>query len=135
MATPFRVKAVYEYTSPHEDDLNFPVGQIITVNEQEDDEFDLEEDRVDVELDFNDFCLVGRFLTDKSFNFNALKNQLAGLWRPVKGVNVKELSDRRYLFKFYHVLDLKRVLDGCLGYMKDSFCCYTIYSRGKHLQR
>ncbi|KAL2204841.1 hypothetical protein CC79DRAFT_921251 [Sarocladium strictum] len=39
MATPFRVKAVYEYTSPHEDDLNFPIGQIITVNEQEDDDW------------------------------------------------------------------------------------------------
>jgi hypothetical protein len=39
MATPFRVKAVYEYSSPHEDDLNFSVGQIITVNEQEDDDW------------------------------------------------------------------------------------------------
>ncbi|KAJ6444884.1 SH3 domain-containing protein [Purpureocillium lavendulum] len=36
MATPFRVKAVYEYSSPHEDDLNFPLGQVITVTEEED---------------------------------------------------------------------------------------------------
>lgn len=39
MAVPFRVKALYEYSSPHEDDLNFPVGQIITVNDDEDDEW------------------------------------------------------------------------------------------------
>ncbi|KAF1809264.1 hypothetical protein P152DRAFT_442178 [Eremomyces bilateralis CBS 781.70] len=33
---PFKVKAVYEYTSPHDDDLNFKDGQIITVTEEED---------------------------------------------------------------------------------------------------
>ncbi|PSK33973.1 SH3 domain-containing protein [Elsinoe australis] len=33
---PFKVKAVYEYSSPHEDDLSFPNGQIITVTEEED---------------------------------------------------------------------------------------------------
>ncbi|KAF2181411.1 hypothetical protein K469DRAFT_638528 [Zopfia rhizophila CBS 207.26] len=32
----FKVKAVYEYSSPHEDDLSFPAGQIITVTEEED---------------------------------------------------------------------------------------------------
>ena len=36
MATPpFKVKATYEYTSAHDDDLNFPLGQIITVTEEE----------------------------------------------------------------------------------------------------
>jgi hypothetical protein len=39
MATPFKVKAVYEYTSPHEDDLHFPTGQIITVTDEEDDDW------------------------------------------------------------------------------------------------
>ncbi|KAK2850575.1 hypothetical protein FQN49_005532 [Arthroderma sp. PD_2] len=33
---PFTVKAVFEYTSEHEDDLNFSIGQIITVTEEED---------------------------------------------------------------------------------------------------
>ena len=36
---PFKVKAVFEYTSPHDDDLHFPNGQIITVTEEEDDEW------------------------------------------------------------------------------------------------
>jgi hypothetical protein len=39
MSTPFKVKAVYEYTSPHEDDLHFPNGQIITVTEEEDEDW------------------------------------------------------------------------------------------------
>lgn len=38
-APPFRVKAVYDYTSPHEDDLKFANGQIITVTQVEDDDW------------------------------------------------------------------------------------------------
>ena len=39
MATPsppYQVKALYEYSSPHDDDLSFPNGQILTVTEEED---------------------------------------------------------------------------------------------------
>lgn len=35
-APPYRVKAVYDYKSPHADDLDFPNGQVITVIEEED---------------------------------------------------------------------------------------------------
>lgn len=36
---PYHVKAIYEYSSPHDDDLSFPQGQIINVTEEEDDEW------------------------------------------------------------------------------------------------
>ena len=36
---PFKVKAAYDYSSAHEDDLNFAEGQIITVTEIEDDDW------------------------------------------------------------------------------------------------
>ncbi|KAI4174248.1 MAG: hypothetical protein LQ343_002386 [Gyalolechia ehrenbergii] len=36
---PFQVKAVYEYSSPHDDDLSFPIGQVITVTEEEGDDW------------------------------------------------------------------------------------------------
>uniref|UniRef100_A0A8H7N530 SH3 domain-containing protein n=1 Tax=Bionectria ochroleuca TaxID=29856 RepID=A0A8H7N530_BIOOC len=39
MAALFRVKALYDYTSPHEDDLNFDIGQVITVTEEDDDDW------------------------------------------------------------------------------------------------
>lgn len=39
MATPFKVKAIYEYASEHDDDLKFSIGQIITVTEEEDDDW------------------------------------------------------------------------------------------------
>ncbi|KAF2029715.1 hypothetical protein EK21DRAFT_67151 [Setomelanomma holmii] len=35
----FKVKAVYDYSSPHEDDLNFKLGQVITVTEEEGDDW------------------------------------------------------------------------------------------------
>ncbi|KIW05970.1 uncharacterized protein PV09_03155 [Verruconis gallopava] len=38
-APPFKVKALYPYSSEHEDDLNFAEGQIITVTEIEDDDW------------------------------------------------------------------------------------------------
>lgn len=44
-----------------------------------------------VKIDFR-YCLVGRFLTDKVINFLAIKNIMASLWRPVKGVCIKDLS-------------------------------------------
>jgi hypothetical protein len=38
-AAMFRVKAVYDYASPHEDDLNFKQGQVISVTEEEGDDW------------------------------------------------------------------------------------------------
>jgi hypothetical protein len=35
----YKVKAVYDYASPHEDDLDFKVGQIISVTEEEGDDW------------------------------------------------------------------------------------------------
>ena len=36
---PFTVKAVFEYASDHDDDLNFAIGQIVTVTAVEDEEW------------------------------------------------------------------------------------------------
>ncbi|KAJ4294897.1 assembly of actin patch protein [Collariella sp. IMI 366227] len=35
----FKVKAIYDYASGHEDDLNFSIGQIITVTDEDDDDW------------------------------------------------------------------------------------------------
>ena len=36
---PFQVRSLYEYSSPHDDDLSFPNGQVITVTEEEGDDW------------------------------------------------------------------------------------------------
>ena len=60
----------------------------------------------------NDFCLVGKFLTDKTLDFTAMRNRLVNLWRPGKGIHIKDIPSNRYLFKFFHSVDMRRVLDG-----------------------
>ncbi|KAK6125540.1 hypothetical protein DH2020_040719 [Rehmannia glutinosa] len=55
------------------------------------------------------WCLVGRFLTERQLNFLAMKNTLASIWRPVKGVFIKELGPNLFLFQFFHELDILRV--------------------------
>ncbi|KAK6149692.1 hypothetical protein DH2020_017217 [Rehmannia glutinosa] len=56
------------------------------------------------------WCLVGRFLSDRQVNFTAMRNTMASVWRPVKGVFIKELGPNLFLFQFFHELDLSRVL-------------------------
>ena len=41
-----------------------------------------------------------------------MQQTLASLWRPGKSVYIKELETNRYLFQFYHELDIKRVIEG-----------------------
>ena len=52
-------------------------------------------------------CLIGRFLIDKNVNFVAMKHRLADLWRST----IKDINHSLYLFRFFHIVDLQRVLD------------------------
>ncbi|XP_074346769.1 uncharacterized protein LOC141685575 [Apium graveolens] len=58
------------------------------------------------------FVLVGRFISEKNINFNAMQNVMASLWRPREGMEVFELGGDRFSFVFYHVMDLQKVIDG-----------------------
>lgn len=49
----------------------------------------------------NTHVLVGRFLTDKSINFQAMQNVLASIWRPREGVEIHDLGERIYSFVFF----------------------------------
>lgn len=67
-----------------------------------------------VEDNINKFelCLVGRFLTVKNVNSKAMKSKLADVWRPAKGINIKDLKSGLFLFQFYHIDDMQWVLNG-----------------------
>lgn len=60
------------------------------------------------------FCLVGCFLTASVVNFQATRNTLANLRHPLKGVQISDLGDNRYLFKFFNEVDIHRVITGAL---------------------
>nr|KYP68844.1 Uncharacterized protein At4g02000 family [Cajanus cajan] len=55
--------------------------------------------------------LVGRFLSDRPIRTHIMKNRMASIWHPGKGVSISELKPGVFLFQFYHPLDLKRILD------------------------
>jgi 14-3-3 protein epsilon len=79
---------------------------------QEDDGFvfDLENGEAEV-VDFR-WCLVGRFLGDRAIHVNSMKVTMADVWRPVKGVKIKEATTGLFLFQFAHALDMEAVLQG-----------------------
>ena len=57
------------------------------------------------------YCLVGRFFTDKVINFPAMKSTMASLWRPSRGVCIKDLSATLFRFQFFHEIDINIVID------------------------
>ncbi|KAF4369309.1 hypothetical protein G4B88_020441 [Cannabis sativa] len=73
-------------------------------NEERDEEDDLAID--------SRWCLVGRMLTGKVSDFRIFQNLMADLWKPGKGMYAKQLDQNRFLFQFYHELDIKRVIEG-----------------------
>ncbi|KAH1097127.1 hypothetical protein J1N35_014048 [Gossypium stocksii] len=58
------------------------------------------------------FCLVGRCITDSVVHFPSLRNTMADFWHPIGGVCITDLGDKRYLFQFFHDVDVQRVLSG-----------------------
>lgn len=42
----------------------------------------------------------------------AMQHTMAALWKPGKGIFMKELDSNLYLFQFFHEIDVKRVLEG-----------------------
>lgn len=63
---------------------------------------------------FTPWSSVDMFLTDKLVNSQAMMNTLASMWRPVKGVHIRELGHNLFLFQFFHELDVQRVVGGGL---------------------
>ncbi|WOG99650.1 hypothetical protein DCAR_0519004 [Daucus carota subsp. sativus] len=58
------------------------------------------------------YVLIGRFLTEKNINFNAMQNVMASLWRPKEGMEVNDIGGMRYSFTFFHKMDIQKVIDG-----------------------
>lgn len=77
----------------------------LNVDDEENEEFSFDES-VEEEVNKYDFCLVGRYLTEKNINIRAMASKMADVWRPSMGVNIKEIDPGIFLFQFYHREDL-----------------------------
>ncbi|KAH1128991.1 hypothetical protein J1N35_000369 [Gossypium stocksii] len=58
------------------------------------------------------YCLVGRCLTESVVHFPSLRNTMADLWHLIGGICISDLGDKRYLFQFFHKVDVNRFLVG-----------------------
>lgn len=81
------------------------------IDDEENSELVFDEEAEDVTNKF-ETCLVGRFLTEKGLNVRAMKSKMADIWRPARGLNVKDLKPGIYLFQFYHIDDMEWVTNG-----------------------
>ncbi|XP_074356430.1 uncharacterized protein LOC141696143 [Apium graveolens] len=81
------------------------------IEDEENTELMFEEEAEDLSNKF-ELCLVGRFLTEKGLNVRAMKSKMADIWRPARGLNIKDLKPGVFLFQFYHGDDMDWVLNG-----------------------
>lgn len=49
-----------------------------------------------------DLCLIGCFLAVSVIHFSAMRSTMANLWHSVKGVQISNTGEKRFLFKFFH---------------------------------
>lgn len=73
----------------------------ITLEDEENEglAFEVTTEDLNVDQEINPhLCLVGRFLVDGVVDFPAMKQTMAALWRPGKGVFIKEIDVNLYLF-------------------------------------
>lgn len=89
------------------------IEDLANITLEDEDEGGLICEEASKEVAFEDrWCLVGRFITDGAVDFLAMQHTLASLWKPGRGVYIKELDANRFLFQFYHEIDVSRVLSG-----------------------
>lgn len=83
----------------------------LTINEEEEEILQIQVEQ-SAEREIEVFHLVGCFLTTSIIHFPAMKSIMENLWHPVRSVQIRDLGEKRYLFQFFHVMDMERVLKG-----------------------
>ncbi|KAK2423744.1 hypothetical protein QL285_034177 [Trifolium repens] len=56
--------------------------------------------------------LVGSLLTDKPVKFTAMRDCFVNHWRPGQNITVSAIEENKFLFQFYHLWDMERVVQG-----------------------
>lgn len=87
--------------------------QRLDLSKEEEEELIFEEETCDGNiLPDLDLCLVGRFLTNQSYDFNIMRSRMTSIWKPGKGVLFKDIGSDCFLIQFFHSLELNRVVEG-----------------------
>ncbi|GMI91327.1 hypothetical protein HRI_002802000 [Hibiscus trionum] len=80
----------------------------LAIEEDEDTGIQIEQNLLEQGISI-DNCFVGQFLTSAVIHFQSMKTTLSNVWRPLGGVSISDIGENRYLFRFYHKIDVDRV--------------------------
>lgn len=84
----------------------------LILDDEDGDDLDLKTAAMEVQPGTNHLAVVGSVLINKIVNFGVMRNTLLNLWHPDKGLYMQDFGQNRFLIQFFHVVDLRRVLDG-----------------------
>lgn len=59
-----------------------------------------------------DLLLIGKLLTERSFNVETFKRTMTSVWNPGHGLIIRVLSPNLFAFQFFHWKDKDRVFLG-----------------------
>ncbi|KAH1090915.1 hypothetical protein J1N35_018172 [Gossypium stocksii] len=59
-----------------------------------------------------DLCLMGCFLIASVVQFQAMRNTLPNLWHLLGGIEILDMGKKRFLFWFFHRVDIEKVVKG-----------------------
>lgn len=69
------------------------------------------EDELETRKTQSTYLLVGSLWSVRPFNHQVMMGMMKTLWRPLKGVDMKVLSDNRFLFTFHNRADIDQVME------------------------
>lgn len=84
----------------------------LTIDDEEEVVLDIEATHPNLEENKPSLLLLGRLLTDRSYNVDAFKRTITTVWAPTHGLVIKTLSPNLYALQFFHWRDMMKVLEG-----------------------
>ncbi|KAK5785976.1 hypothetical protein PVK06_040600 [Gossypium arboreum] len=75
----------------------------LNIDEDEEIPVHFTEEDVDVVEDYS-WCLMRRVLTESVVHFMSMRNTLANLWHPLRGISITNIGDKRVLFRAWRGL-------------------------------
>lgn len=97
--------------------------EILSLIEEEEEELVLEDEGMRTEVQSFDLYSVGRFLTYRGINFNAMRNKVEVY------MCIRDLNSGHYLFQFFHQVVMKKVLAGVRYGLLTAISCYSTSSK------
>ncbi|XP_021722367.1 uncharacterized protein LOC110689843 [Chenopodium quinoa] len=67
--------------------------------------------------------LIGKMLTGRPFNFEAMKKTLTSIWRLHNHVAIRMIETNLFVFQFFSIEDKERILEGCPWSFDNQILC------------